>query len=987
MIKSFRLTFTLVDDYDIVGTLPGFEKTRGSDATKLTKSKNPLSDVDEDEDSSAKSPQLLPTPPLSSKSPTVSSSKAPIATPTRSNQLTEPKVRINTSTNPKKAFGPARQHPNQAMLLSVHVGTKTEFTTAGMSVHFGQDRITIIIKKNATRIMHSDIRLMEYFADSATKIIQITTHERLPEGSILAPYYNPTMNSGKGRKITLLTDTESSFLLGHCVVLKQKQVETKALSGSPVRKAEPQDNINGKTKSIAVHSDDLMRLETKEFLNDTLIEFGLKYIHANSEAHNPTLMDQVYIFNPFFFQRLLAKSTKGTGGGYDTVKGWTSKVDLFRKKYIIIPINENLHWYLAIIVNPGLLVAGSSAEVDIVATLATGKETAANGSESRSPKTEASACLTNISSSSQDTSFSNTEDNEAGSPTLAGTDLEVDVDSSEVDPKQASRQTHIDAEKKCYILCLDSLGGTHPVVFKALRSYLQNELLHKKNLSIAVTPKLVAGKYSSKCPRQGNLWDCGIFLLHYADVFLRNPVGVLNAIVNRTDEEDRWALSELSTSREKYKEVIVSLAAQFKSNQGVVELTKDSETHGRKASVLTDKNGGRSSLACTGSGRGNQDSTLKTDQPHFHEPTNSSFLHELGFGNMFMRDFIHRFYPYQALKLMVQRMRPGVIQAVHVHPSSDLDTSSFDPDQARRQLANFFRSLKALPNGPIGQQHKPEPSLSSPLLLSQSQQHVCALRRSVFLNHYGFYLDIGPSQIPDAGLGVYLRGGRVPAAGTVVALYPGTLYRPGEAIFFNSIHNRYILKCNDGIYVDGKANGLSGSIYRSLNGRDNYPGITPTTDISWMVSWPTLIAEAKASLMAPPSSTAATTDRAGIDGNGDEIKVESTLIKNPLAVGQIVNNGTRIHPPNVRYQELNIRTMDCPLELQEYLPNIWKEDDWHHEGMESVPEEDKEMKSDSSVHNGGSSGSGGLDYLRTMVLVSTRAIENDEELFSTYIEH
>lgn len=37
---------------------------------------------------------------------------------------------------------------------------------------------------------------------------------------------------------------------------------------------------------------------------------------------------------------------------YEFVKKWTKKVDVFKKKYLVIPINEKLHWYLAILVNP-----------------------------------------------------------------------------------------------------------------------------------------------------------------------------------------------------------------------------------------------------------------------------------------------------------------------------------------------------------------------------------------------------------------------------------------------------------------------------------------------------------------------------------------------------------------------------------------------------------------------------------------------------------
>lgn len=36
------------------------------------------------------------------------------------------------------------------------------------------------------------------------------------------------------------------------------------------------------------------------------------------------------------------------------VKSWTKKVDLFEKDYLIIPINERAHWFLAIVCFPGL---------------------------------------------------------------------------------------------------------------------------------------------------------------------------------------------------------------------------------------------------------------------------------------------------------------------------------------------------------------------------------------------------------------------------------------------------------------------------------------------------------------------------------------------------------------------------------------------------------------------------------------------------------
>ncbi|KAF9315750.1 SET domain-containing protein 9 [Podila horticola] len=240
------------------------------------------------------------------------------------------------------------------------------------------------------------------------------------------------------------------------------------------------------------------------------------------------------------------------------------------------------------------------------------------------------------------------------------------------------------------------------------------------------------------------------------------------------------------------------------------------------------------------------------------------------------------------MKLMLKRLG---IQTAKTAPQTllpiDIQNSAripaFDPIHTQQALTSFFGALK------------------------RSRETNGATMQQIMKAQFGFWLEKHPSLIPNAGDGVFLRGGRADP-GAIVAMYPGTLYRPGEAIFFNSLHNRYILKCNDGIYVDGKANGLSGSIYRSLNSRDNYPGITPTADTTWMTSQP----------------------------------------KNPLAIGQIVNNGASQFPPN---------------ELQQFLPNIWYSGDWHDESQNTQ------------------------SYLRTVVLVTTRTVEQDQELYSTYIEN
>ena len=64
-----------------------------------------------------------------------------------------------------------------------------------------------------------------------------------------------------------------------------------------------------------------------------------------------------------------------------------------------------------------------------------------------------------------------------------------------------------------------------------------------------------------------------------------------------------------------------------------------------------------------------------------------------------------------------------------------------------------------------------------------------------------------------AGRGVFVTDGVV-CRGQIVALYPGTLYYPGERVLIQSIRHPFILCCSDGVMVDGRNTGLSRSIYK-----------------------------------------------------------------------------------------------------------------------------------------------------------------------------
>jgi len=168
----------------------------------------------------------------------------------------------------------------------------------------------------------------------------------------------------------------------------------------------------------------------------------------------------------------------------------------------------------------------------------------------------------------------------------------------------------------------------------------------------------------------------------------------------------------------------------------------------------------------------------------------------------------------------------------------------------------------------------------------------------------GFSVRTGISKVsPDAGLGVFVATGSV-KAGSIVGLYPGTIYKVFEPLFFPSINNSFIFRCSDGIHVDGKSKGVSKSIFKSCAARDKFDFHLPCADQSWLTPYPL----------------------------------------NPLNTGQYVNNKTGLDNHNVVYQECFLSlphesvpgTFTLPLPLWKYLPNVWSSPE-NNTGLKIIP--------------------------------------------------
>jgi len=191
----------------------------------------------------------------------------------------------------------------------------------------------------------------------------------------------------------------------------------------------------------------------------------------------------------------------------------------------------------------------------------------------------------------------------------------------------------------------------------------------------------------------------------------------------------------------------------------------------------------------------------------------------------------------------------------------------------------------------------------------------------LMLQELGFFIERRQSNIKDGGRGVFVTDGVI-HEGEMVALYPGTVYYPMEPVFFQSLFNPFILKCVDGVLIDGNNRGISKIIFRSCKTRDQI-GSYSLCDTTWLTN---------------------------------------TLV-NPLSVGQYVNNETLKYPANVVYQELDIPA-SFGVSNMKYIPNI------NYNTPVFLQQEDIDIDS--------------VILIRTVILRALRDISKDEELFSTY---
>ncbi|XP_017863621.1 PREDICTED: sentrin-specific protease 6 isoform X3 [Drosophila arizonae] len=307
------------------------------------------------------------------------------------------------------------------------------------------------------------------------------------------------------------------------------------------------------TGGLCIRMEDYVCLTKESYLNDIIIDFYLLWLRNTliPEAQR----ERTHIFSTFFYKRLttLTRPTdvKQTAAQkrHARVQKWTKVVDIFDKDFIIVPINEQSHWFLAIICFPCLkgpvtfdtnqpvepqhlkrargkkiaLQIGNTTITPLskreTVTLPTMPSEICRIADDESERDEAEGDDSDMASEVSENS------NPPISKDTTATAAATPAPATSSGPARATNED-VPAVKQPLILIFDSLAGaSRSRVVATLRDYLTCEYKVKKpDAQAHVFNKDNMPGHCVKVPQQNNFTDCGLYLLQYVEQFFKDPI-------------------------------------------------------------------------------------------------------------------------------------------------------------------------------------------------------------------------------------------------------------------------------------------------------------------------------------------------------------------------------------------------------------------------------------------------------------------------------
>lgn len=359
-------------------------------------------------------------------------------------------------------------------------------------------------------------------------------------------------------------------------------------------------------KRVTVDPQDIERLDEGEFLNDNVIGFALRYLEEQYKANSAISdsLEKVHFFNTFFYTALTT-TRKGTKGfNYDAVKRWTKSVDLLEVPFVVVPINVDLHWFVAIICNLDHIYrkpadSGDDAlEIDEQHNLSaaeqhdyndlTGEDGVGNTEPTIAPDDAEQGVVTSTDQAMAGLSIEDIEKlsekqedpverdvftyDSDGKIVVHERSDEIDLTKQRAGPssRAATSLSRKSRKKKAppplqkispdqpVIITLDSFGSSHGTEIRHLKDYLHEEAEAKREIDLPTGN--LKGLTAKGIPEQTNFCDCGVYLIGYIEKFIADPRGFVNKVLSRElDKKTDFANFDPNAKRADIREQLATL--------------------------------------------------------------------------------------------------------------------------------------------------------------------------------------------------------------------------------------------------------------------------------------------------------------------------------------------------------------------------------------------------------------------------------------------
>uniref|UniRef100_K3WDC5 Ubiquitin-like protease family profile domain-containing protein n=1 Tax=Globisporangium ultimum (strain ATCC 200006 / CBS 805.95 / DAOM BR144) TaxID=431595 RepID=K3WDC5_GLOUD len=314
----------------------------------------------------------------------------------------------------------------------------------------------------------------------------------------------------------------------------QVKAKTATLLTYPYGESGEQKNAG----KISITYGDIARLAPGEFLNDSIIDFYLRFLWRHLESWQK---ECVYIYSSHFFTQLSGSGALTPDERFARVSRWTLKEsDLFEKRFLFIPINDSV----AVFCNPGSAIIQKRRRLQQVVMLQNGDVSTCRRIALENGEPIIVDLVDNFNYFRRENGQDQGETVRPPPQQNESVEVKEEYVEEELELTQQNRQQH----PPC-LLFLDSLRCHRKKKFTAmLREYLDCEWKSRLSGHESVEQKTAESIVPSgiddesivtyfdadsitllepEIPLQTNSSDCGVFLLMYAaEVLRRFPAGI-----------------------------------------------------------------------------------------------------------------------------------------------------------------------------------------------------------------------------------------------------------------------------------------------------------------------------------------------------------------------------------------------------------------------------------------------------------------------------